>query len=224
MEVAPRKNSREAALAKFWRDAINCRVCATIAPYRKFQPAARGTPRYHVMIVGEAPGRVSLDNARPFSNPSNLIIRNAFARAVAPLQIEPEDLVYFTDAVKCWPASKSGANRSPTQSETATCVARHLEREIAIIKPRLIFAFGLRAAQAVLGRPLRMAEAHGIADDGPEGAKVYPLMHPSSINIAGMRRVGIRSITDYEDKLAALFRAELAPIINELSRGELLRP
>lgn len=165
------------------------------------------------MILGEAPGRVSLENRRPFSNPRNPTVRNAFARAVAPMKLEPEEVLYFSDTVKCWPSSPSGANRSPTQRETITCVARHLRVELEIVRPRVVFAFGARAAAAMLGRPVRLAEIHGRPIEIPGPARLIPLMHPSTINIAGMRRVGIRSIADYEDRLAALMRAELAPLI-----------
>ena len=165
------------------------------------------------MILGEAPGRVSLENRRPFSNPRNPTVRNAFARAVAPMKIEPEEILYFSDTVKCWPSSPSGANRSPTQRETLTCVARHLGPELAIIRPLVILAFGARAVAALLGRPVRLADIHGRVVEIPGPTRVIPLMHPSTINIAGMRRVGIRSIADYEDMLAALMRAEIGPII-----------
>src|SRR6185437_9970332 len=98
-------------LARFWCDAGPCRICPGLAPWRKFPPLSRGSARYRLMVLGEAPGRVSLEHGRPFSNPRNLTVRHAFARAVAPLKIEPEEIFYFSDAVKCWPASKSGANR-----------------------------------------------------------------------------------------------------------------
>ena len=197
----------------FWRAALRCRVCPTIAPWHKFPPASRGTPRLGLMILGEAPGRVSLDNRRPFSNPRNLTVRNAFALAVAPLKLEPEQVLYFSDTVKCWPSSPSGANRSPTAAENAQCVARHLPHELAIVQPRVIFAFGARAAAAALGRSVRISELHGSVVERPDGIRVAVLMHPSTINIAGMRRVGIASLSDYEEKLAALFRAELTPFL-----------
>jgi uracil-DNA glycosylase family 4 len=168
------------------------------------------------MVLGEAPGRVSLENGRPFSNPRNLMVRNAFAQAIAPLTLAPEDLLYFSDTVKCWPASPSGANRSPTAAENATCVARHLIREIAIIRPIAVFAIGARAAAAILGRPVKMLALHGTWLTTVAGLRVLPLMHPSTINIAGMRKVGIRSLPDYEARLAALFRAELTPILEHL--------
>jgi len=180
-----------------------------LAPWRKFPPAARGNPDSGLMILGEAPGRVSLENGRPFSNPRNLTVRRAVALALAPGALEVEEAVYFSDAVKCWPASPSGANRSPSNAETATCVNRHLARELAIVRPRVIFAFGVRAASAALGHSIKIAEVHGSTIVSSAGYLVIPLMHPSTINIAGMRRVGIRSLEDYTVQLADIFRREL---------------
>ena len=211
--TTPRADDSAAELKKFWRVAVRCRVCPTIAPWRKFPPATRGTPRYHLMILGEAPGRVSLWNRRPFSNPRNLTVRCAFARAIAPATFEPEEIFYFSDTVKCWPSSKTGANRSPSAAETNTCVARHLANEIAIVRPRVIFAFGARAASAALGHPIKLTEIHGRSVENSNGVRIVPLMHPSTINIAGMRRVGIRSLDDYEEQLAALFRAAITTLV-----------
>jgi uracil-DNA glycosylase family 4 len=196
-------------LASFRRDAEACRRCVSLAPWRKFPFEARGNPQSRIIVLGEAPGRVSLDNRRPFSNPRNLMIRQALARAVAPRECTAEQLVYFTDTVKCWPSSPTGANRSPSASEASTCVELHLSRELSLIKPVVIFAFGKRAVDALLGRPTRLASIHGQIVESHAGYRMIPLMHPSTINIAGMRRVGIVSLDDYEIKLAALFRCEL---------------
>jgi uracil-DNA glycosylase family 4 len=210
----------EAKLASFWRVAMRCHECPTLAPWQKFPPLARGTTRYRVMILGEAPGRVSLDNRRPFSNPRNLMIRQAFARAFAPVRTEPETVLYFSDTVKCWPASKTGANRSPTTRETVTCVARHLVQELAIVEPRIIFAFGARATCALLGNLTKLSEVHGSILHTSDGIRVIPLMHPSTINIAGMRRVGIKSLDDYESRLAVLFRREIGPLADLLDQPD----
>lgn len=200
-------------LRRWWRTTVRCRQCKTIAPWRKFPPASRGTARFGLMILGEAPGRVSLDNGRGFSNPRNLTIRRAFARAVAPKQLELEDLFYLTDTVKCWPGSPSGANRAPREGEVRLCVTSHLGRELAIIRPRLILAFGARAARAALGYAVRLSLDHGMARHTVEGVRVIPLMHPSTANIAGMRRAGISSLADYEDRLARLIRSELEALL-----------
>ena len=111
---------RDARVLAFWRQVNRCHECPTIAPWRKFPLGRRGTTRFGLMILGEAPGRVSLEHGRPFSNPRNLVIRRAFARAVSPREIEPEQLFYFSDTVKCWPSSPTGANRSPAAAENNT--------------------------------------------------------------------------------------------------------
>ena len=153
------------------------------------------------------------------SNPRNLVIRRAFARAVAPREIEPEQLFYFSDTVKCWPSSATGANRSPNAAENSTCVARHLRRELELVGPRLIIAFGARAAAAVLSSPVKIAAVHAHPVVTNAGLRVIPLMHPSTINIAGMRRVGIRSLDDYEAQLVALLRGEIADALARFDSG-----
>jgi uracil-DNA glycosylase family 4 len=198
-------------IADFWRDAIGCRRCPTIAPWRKFPPERRGTARYRLMLIGEAPGRISLENERPFSNPRNLVIRQAFSRAFGGRELE--DALYMTDAVKCWPSSESGANRSPRSRELKTCLELHLLREVEIIKPRLIVAFGRMAASAVITAPFDLFAIHGTIVEGPGGMRVLPLTHPSTANIAGMRRVGVRSIAEYEDRLVEIFRLNLGPLL-----------
>jgi uracil-DNA glycosylase len=209
--VAP--DDLHARLLAFWRRVNRCRECPTIAPWRKFPLGRRGTARFGLIILGEAPGRVSLEHGRPFSNPRNLTIRHAFARAVAPRIIEPEQIFYFSDTIKCWPSSATGANRSPAAAENSTCVSRHLKRELDLIRPRLIIAFGARAAAAAIGAPVKLVAMHAKPVTGAAGIRVIPLMHPSTINIAGMRRVGIRSLDDYEAQLARLMRDELDPAL-----------
>jgi len=211
--IAASSDHLDTRVLAFWRRVNRCRECATIAPWRKFPLGRRGTARFGLMILGEAPGRVSLEHGRPFSNPRNLVIRRAFARAVAPRAIEPEQIFYFSDTVKCWPSSATGANRSPNAGENSTCVARHLQAELELIRPHLIIAFGARAAAAALGTPVKLAAMHAQPVIGGAGLRVIPLMHPSTINIAGMRRVGIRSLDDYESQLADLMRAEIAPAL-----------
>jgi len=195
--------------AELLRQVQRCRVCPSIAPYRKFPTASRGTPKYRLMIVGEAPGRVSLEHGRAFSNPRNLTIRRAFARAVAPLVADLEQVFYLTDVVKCWPAKGSKANRSPTGPEVRTCANRFLRREIELIKPRLVMTFGALAARAVIGTNVILSDIHPRPIDLADGVKVVPLVHPSTVNIAGMRRVGIGSLPEYEEVLAELLRAHL---------------
>jgi uracil-DNA glycosylase family 4 len=200
-------------LERFWLRTVRCRLCPTIAPWRKFPARSHGTARYRLVIIGEAPGRVSLANGRAFSNPRNLTVRRAFARAISPLKLELEEVFYLTDVVKCWPGAPGGGNRSPRRSEIANCVERHLGRELDMVRPRLVFAFGAHATTFALGYAVDMVAEHGRSRVSAWGIRLIPLMHPSSINIVGMKRAGVRSLADYEENLADLFGAELRPLI-----------
>ena len=186
-----------------------CRICPTIAPYRKFPAPNRGTAKYRLMIVGEAPGRVSLEHGRAFSNPRNLTVRRGFAQAIAPAALELDDAFYITDVVKCWPAKGLTANRSPVGAEIRTCTDRFLTQELELIRPHLVMTFGALAARAVTGQKLNLIEIHGREIDSGRGFKVVPLVHPSTINITGMRRAGIGSLAEYEQLLARLFRMHI---------------
>jgi DNA polymerase len=198
-------------LARLMAQVERCRVCPTIAPYRKFPAPRRGTTKYRLVIVGEAPGRVSLEHGRPFSNPRNLTVRRGFALAVAPVALELDDVFYVTDVVKCWPAKGLTANRSPVAAEVSTCAERFLRRELELIRPHLVITFGALAARAVTGRKLSVGDVHAQALDSGRGFKLVPLVHPSTINITGMRRAGINSLTEYEELLARLFRTHIPP-------------
>lgn len=203
---------REDGLESLLQEIAECRMCPEMRGWQKFPPSARGTARYRLMIVGEAPGRASLRNSRAFSNPHNLTLRRAFARAVAPLSLIPEDLFYLTDVVKCWPHSPSGANRAPKHAEVNACVAQFLGREMALVSPRLVLTFGRLAATAVLGSPVSLVTVHArpVVLDG--GVRVIPLLHPSGANRRALKHVGIDSLVTYEAELAGLLRAELTAL------------
>jgi hypothetical protein len=74
----------------------------------------------------------------------------------------------------------------------------------------------VRAASAALGCAVKIAEVHGATLEAPAGYRVIPLMHPSTINIAGMHRVGIRTLGDYAVQLAEIFRRELRAVAPHL--------
>ena len=83
----------------------------------------------------------------------------------------------------------------------------------------MIIAFGARAVAAVLGKPGKLSEIHAKPVLNDAGIRVIPLMHPSTINIAGMRRVGIQSLDDYEIQLAALIRGEIGEALASFDHG-----
>lgn len=179
-------------LQRVWKEIASCTACPTMRAYEKFpapQPDEADRP---FMIVGEAPGRQSLDRMRHWTGSSGMILR----KEIRALGSDLEDLFYMTNAVKCWPSDPSGKNRSPLASECDRCRS-FLAREIEALRPRAIIPVGSRAAEAVLGRKIAIREIHGkkILHDG---SAVYPIIHPSNAN-------RLMSWADYKTSLRSLF-------------------
>ncbi|RLC37654.1 uracil-DNA glycosylase [candidate division Kazan bacterium] len=90
-----------------------------------------------VMFIGEGPGRVEDEQGKPFVGPAGKL----WEEAIGNLGWKRED-VYITNVIKCRPPN----NRDPLASE----VEEHkpfLERELEIIKPKLIVLLGRHAMQ-----------------------------------------------------------------------------
>jgi DNA polymerase len=71
------------------------------------------------------------------------------------LQLAPDD-VYLTHVVKCRPS----ANRAPVAPEVAAC-APFLQRQLEVVRPRLIIALGRLAAQSLTGSSAPLARVRG---------------------------------------------------------------
>jgi 8-oxo-dGTP diphosphatase len=155
-----------------------CAVCPSIPGYRKFPRAALGKRDARFVLVGEAPGRTSLERGRQWSGPGGLLLRHEAGR----LGIDLEDLFYLTNAVKCWPAATTpaarGANRSPYVREQSAC-RPHLLDELGALDPEVIVAVGAVAARAVTGLPIRLPRDHGLRVR-VEDREVIVLLHPAN--------------------------------------------
>jgi DNA polymerase len=93
------------------------------------------------MFIGEGPGRDEDAQGIPFvgragQKLSSLIDKLGLKR----------DEVYISNVVKCRPPE----NRTPLPEEVAACYP-YLSRQLELIRPRVIVALGLSAAQSLLG-------------------------------------------------------------------------
>lgn len=94
------------------------------------------------LIIGEAPGAEEDARGEPFVGRAGKLL-DAMLRAVG---LDRSRGVYITNIVKCRPPN----NRDPAPDEAAAC-AGYLERQIALINPKLILAVGKVAAHNLLG-------------------------------------------------------------------------
>jgi 8-oxo-dGTP diphosphatase len=192
-----------AALASVRRRVAACRACPTLPDWRKFPGTALGRRDARFVLVGEAPGIASIENARQWTGAGGMILR----REIRRLGLDLEDLFYLTNAVKCWPAgpprpgSRRPGNRSPLASEARRC-RPFLLAELDALRPEVVVAVGAVAARAILDRPIRLPDDHGRRF--PAGtSEVIVLLHPANAS----RHPGVWPT--YRASLLALF-GELA--------------
>ena len=158
--VVQRQDPRPDIAALDWpalRDAVAaCRACA-LCESRQQTVFGVGHPRAHWMIVGEAPGEQEDRLGEPFVGPSGQLLDNmlralGLSRNAGP----PERQVFIANTLKCRPPN----NRNPVPAETALC-APFLERQIALVQPRIIVAMGRFAAQALLASDEPLGKLRG---------------------------------------------------------------
>jgi uracil-DNA glycosylase len=99
------------------------------------------------MIVGEAPGEQEDRQGEPFVGAAGQLLDRMLAalgltRGDAPAQRQ----VYIANTLKCRPPR----NRNPESDELALC-GTFLQRQIALVQPRIILAMGRFAVQSLLG-------------------------------------------------------------------------
>jgi DNA polymerase len=162
-----------------------------------------------IAFVGEQPGDQEDLAGKPFVGPAGKLLDKAMAEAGIDRR-----RVYVTNAVKHFKFERRGKRRlhsKPTAGEV-----KHyrwwLEKELDLVKPRLVVALGVTAALALAGKPLSISRNRGpIILDGRPG---FITIHPSFLLrmpeedksrawkdfVADMKR--IRKLADGE-KLAA---------------------
>lgn len=102
---------------------------------------ADGSAAAELMLIGEAPGAEEDRLGRPFVGPSGRLLD----RMLAAIGLE-RSRVYITNLIFWRPPG----NRPPTAAEIAICQP-FLERQIELLRPRLIVFLGGAAARALLG-------------------------------------------------------------------------
>ena len=103
-----------------------------------------GCPDSPIIFIGEGPGGVEDDYGCPLIGPSGQLLD----KALWSVQMT-RDRVLTSNIVKCRPKG----NRTPDLSEADYCAKIWLERELAILQPKVIVALGSVANGS---KPLRV--------------------------------------------------------------------
>jgi uracil-DNA glycosylase family 4 len=99
-----------------------------------------GNPHADWLIVGEAPGAEEDRRGEPFVGRAGQLL-NSMLHAIGLAR----EQVYIANVLKCRPPG----NRDPNPAEAAECLP-YLERQIALLKPKIMLAVGRIAAQNLL--------------------------------------------------------------------------
>jgi DNA polymerase len=140
-----------------------------------------------LMLMGEVPGDKEDKAGHPFVGPAGHVLDDALVEA----GIE-RSRVYLTNAVKHfkWVPARGGKvrlHKKPNRAEIAAC-KQWWERELEVVRPKVLGLLGATAAQAVLGPQFRVTKQRGEWFDLPSGVHVLATIHPSAVLRAEDRR------------------------------------
>lgn len=145
-----------------------CRACA-LCEQRRQAVLGVGDVEADWLFIGEGPGAEEDVQGEPFVGQAGKLLDNM----LAAIDLKRGNGVYIANAVKCRPPG----NRTPTAEEMAVC-RPYLERQIELIKPRLIVLLGRAAVNSLLKDERSLAALRGSRFDYL-GIPVVVTYHPA---------------------------------------------
>jgi DNA polymerase len=121
-----------------------------------------------LVFVGEGPGRDEDLQARPFVGEAGGLL----TKIIEAMGLTRES-VYICNVVKCRPPH----NRDPQPDEITACLP-FLERQIELIRPKVICTLGRIAAQCLLGQDFKVTRQRGQWFSF-QGIPLMPTYHPA---------------------------------------------
>jgi uracil-DNA glycosylase family 4 len=128
-----------------------CQLCG-LCKQRKQAVFGVGNESAPWLFIGEGPGADEDEQGEPFVGQAGKLLD----AMLAAIGIQRGREAYIANVVKCRPPG----NRTPTPQEAAAC-APFLDRQIALIQPKLIVALGKTAATRLLNTEASLASLRG---------------------------------------------------------------
>lgn len=183
----------EDSLEKIAANVRGCPLCK-LARTRKNAVPGEGQISAKIMFIGEAPGRSEDEKGKPFVGAAGRILNDLLKKA----GIERSQ-VFITNIVKCRPPN----NRVPGEDELIAC-RPYLDRQIALIKPKVICILGRTAYSSILGGSSITANRGKIVERS--GQKYFSTFHPAAVI--------------YNKKLLSTLEADLKKLAAEINKEE----
>ncbi len=148
--------TREARIAHLRWDAFAADVeaCTACGLHRTRHRSVPGVGDHDAewLFVGEAPGAEEDARGEPFVGQAGRLLDNM----LAALGMARGRNVYIANVLKCRPPN----NRTPEPAEADAC-RPYLERQVALLRPKLIVALGKSAASLLLATDATIASLRG---------------------------------------------------------------
>jgi len=170
---------KDKQLKRIKEEVIKCQKCS-LCQTRNLPVIGQGNHQAEIILIGEAPGASEDKTGRPFCGQAGRILDELLNSAGLK-----REKVYICNILKCRPPQ----NRNPQKEEIEACTS-YLERQIAIIKPKIIGSLGNYSTAYLLekfglkNKIQGISKIHGRvfetkADFGP--IKIIPLYHPAVV-------------------------------------------
>lgn len=147
METPSGEAGELAAMAAAVAACTRCRL----AEGRTKTVFGSGNPAAELMLVGEGPGADEDRQGLPFVGAAGELL----TKIIQAIDMT-RDEVYIANVVKCRPPG----NRDPQPEEIAACRG-YLDKQIALVRPRVLVALGRTAAQTLLGNDSPIGRIRG---------------------------------------------------------------
>lgn len=161
-----------------FRDALaksNCSKCS-LCQARTNIVVDRGNPDTKIMVIGEGPGEKEDLQGKAFVGKAGQLMD----KIMASIGLDTNKDMLIVNVVKCRPPE----NRAPRQEEAAACKP-YLQRQIELIKPRVIVLLGATALKHMdpSRKDFAMAKEAGkfIELEHYPGISFMVLYHPAAL-------------------------------------------
>ena len=163
-------DDRKIALTQLAAEVAECAKCPDLFATRTQTVFGVGPLSPEVCFVGEAPGADEDKQGEPFVGKAGQFL----TRVITGCGFKREE-IYICNTLKCRPPG----NATPTTEQCENC-RPYFERQIDLVKPKVIVCLGNVASQNVLKTKLGVFKLRGKPHDF-RGIPVYCTVHPSYI-------------------------------------------
>ncbi|HLA15163.1 MAG TPA: uracil-DNA glycosylase, partial [Gemmatimonadaceae bacterium] len=168
-EIIPDLIGRLPSLSAVAEKVQECRRCPLYATATNGVPG-EGDPHAGLVCVGEAPGANEDATGRPFVGQAGQLL----TKILAAIDLKREE-VFIVNVLKHRPPG----NRNPRPEEVEAC-SPYLIRQLELIKPKVIVAFGTFAAQTLLQTKTPLGQLRGLVHRY-HGTPLVVTYHPAAL-------------------------------------------